>query len=86
MLQIRVRLTDEEVNSLQQYETRANVAIDELVREYLAYLLEGGSPIARIDSDDPTSEELARIAVEGGSFDWLWDEPDLYSEKDGEPL
>lgn len=38
------------------------------------------------ESDELTSEDLARIALQGGSFDWLKDEPDLYSSEDGELL
>jgi hypothetical protein len=36
--------------------------------------------------DDVPSQELAAIAQHGGSFDWLEDEPDLYSDQDGEPV
>ncbi len=35
---------------------------------------------------DITSDDLAAIAQHGGAFDWLRDEPDLYSEDDGEPV
>jgi len=31
---------------------------------------------------DPTADELARLAMEGGAFDWLQDEPDLYTDAD----
>jgi hypothetical protein len=34
----------------------------------------------------PTSDELASAAQYGGSFDWLADEPDLYTSADGEPV
>jgi len=29
---------------------------------------------------------LAALAEAGGSFDWLAEEPDLYSDADGEPV
>ena len=38
------------------------------------------------DSDDPATDELATLALRGGSFDFLADEPDLYSLEDGEPI
>jgi hypothetical protein len=36
--------------------------------------------------DLPSSKELAKLAQIGGAFDWLADEPDLYSLDDGEPV
>lgn len=36
--------------------------------------------------DDFTGEDLAAVAQHGGAFDWLHDEPDLYTEEDGEPV
>jgi len=36
--------------------------------------------------DEPPIEELAVVAQHGGSLDWLADEPDLYSDEDGEPV
>jgi hypothetical protein len=30
--------------------------------------------------------ELAALAQHGGAFDWLADEAELYSERDGEPV
>jgi len=35
--------------------------------------------------DDISGSDLAAIAQGGGAFDWLEDEPDLYSDDDGEP-
>lgn len=35
-------------------------------------------------SDEPVTGELATLALRGGSFDFLADEPDLYSLKDRE--
>ncbi len=36
-------------------------------------------------ADEPSAAELAELAERGGSLDWLADEPDLYSDEDGEP-
>lgn len=35
-----------------------------------------------VDSDEPTDKELAHLAMAGGAFDWLKDEPELYTEAD----
>jgi len=36
--------------------------------------------------DDLSAVEMTQIAQLGGAFEWLKDEPDLYSETDGEPI
>jgi hypothetical protein len=36
--------------------------------------------------EDLSAMEMTQIAQFGGAFDWLEDEPDLYSEADGEPI
>ena len=36
--------------------------------------------------DDFSGAELAAVAQYGGAFDWLHDEPDLYTDEDGEPV
>jgi hypothetical protein len=36
--------------------------------------------------DYPSGREIANLAQMGGSFDFLEDEPDLYTVYDGEPL
>ena len=35
--------------------------------------------------DDTTGHDIARLAVRGGAFDWLAEEPDLYDADSGEP-
>jgi hypothetical protein len=35
---------------------------------------------------DWTSEELMQLAMQGGAFDFLHDEPDIYTLEDGEPI
>ncbi len=35
-----------------------------------------------LDLGDPSVDELAYLAMQGGAFDWLTDEPDLYSDDD----
>jgi hypothetical protein len=32
------------------------------------------------------ASEIAHLAIAGGSFDWLEDEPDLYDDTSGEPV
>ena len=35
-----------------------------------------------MDLSEPSADELAHLAMQGGAFDWLADEPDLYSDDD----
>lgn len=35
-----------------------------------------------LDLSEPTDEEIAYLAMQGWAFDWLADEPDLYSDED----
>lgn len=36
-------------------------------------------------SDELSPAEMTQIAQEGGAFEWLQDEPDIYSDEHGEP-
>ncbi len=38
------------------------------------------------DGSDPTTPEIMKLAQSGGAFDFLEDEPDLYSFEDGESV
>lgn len=38
------------------------------------------------DGSDSTTPEIMKLAQSGGAFDFLKDEPDLYSLEDGEPV
>ncbi len=35
-----------------------------------------------LDLSEPTADELAYLAMQGGAFGWLANEPDLYSDDD----
>lgn len=35
-----------------------------------------------LDLSEPSDEELAHLAMAGRAFDWLAEEPDLYSDQD----
>lgn len=36
--------------------------------------------------EELSAKEMTQIAVFGGAFDWLRDEPDLYTDADGEAV
>ena len=56
---------------------------ESLLSDYLEYLAAGGAPV--IEGDDLPIEGMMKIIENGGAFDWLKDEPDLYTLEDGEP-
>jgi hypothetical protein len=39
-----------------------------------------------VADDDTAAEHVAGLAVAGGAFNWLADEPDLYDDTSGEPV
>lgn len=38
------------------------------------------------DREELSAATMTQIALQGKAFDWLKDEPDLYSDADGEPV
>jgi len=36
--------------------------------------------------EELSAAEMTQIVLQGGAFDWLQDEPDIYSDADGEPV
>ncbi len=38
------------------------------------------------DVSDPSTLELIHLAEKGGALDFLYDEPDIYTKEDGEPI
>ena len=85
MAQLNVKLDDDSLDALRRYSARRRTPVSWLIRDYVAYLLAGGRPV-EYSPDEVTSADLARLAERGGAFDWLAEEPDIYSALDGEPL
>lgn len=69
----------------------AAVRLPELVREgQEVILLNGSRPVAKLtpmsENGGPSAHEIAALAMVGGAFDWLADEPDIYDDTCGEAL
>lgn len=86
MAQLNVKLDQARLEALRGYATRRRTPVAWLIKDYVDYLLAGGAPVVPPSIEPPTSAELAHLAQHGGSFDWLAEEPDLYSAEDGEPV
>jgi hypothetical protein len=39
-----------------------------------------------LESSEPSNQELIKLAESGGCFDFLANEPDIYTCEDGEPV
>lgn len=63
--------------------------VDSLVQVILSLSQEERTLLEKklfFDESEPSTQELMQIAQTGNSFDFLRDEPDIYSLKDGEPV
>ena len=63
--------------------------VDSLVQVILSLSQEERTLLEKklfFDESEPSTKELMQIAQTGNSFDFLQDEPDIYSLKDGEPV
>jgi antitoxin (DNA-binding transcriptional repressor) of toxin-antitoxin stability system len=66
--------------------------LPELVREanngQEIVLFQNHRPVAKLVSltDDIPSREIAALAMSGGAFNWLADEPELYDDTCGETI
>lgn len=63
--------------------------VDSLVQVILSLSQEERTLLEKklfFDESEPSTKELMQLAQTGNSFDFLQDEPDIYSLKDGEPV
>ena len=86
MARLHIQLSEDHLQALRRYADQQRTSVPCLIEDYVDYLLAGGTPVDSLPSQAPTSAELAEIAQRGGAFDWLADEPALYTEEDGEPV
>ncbi len=86
MAQLNIKLNPEQMEALRRYAAHRRTPVAWLIKDYVDYLISGGVPVHPPDFQDLSQKETAIIAQEGGAFDWLKDEPDLYSVSDGEPV
>ena len=84
MVSITLSVSEEQFRMIEESASNRHQLPEELVRQYVDYLVAGGNPLK--DPEDIPTASLMRLAEIGGSFDWLKDEPDLYTLEDGEPI
>ena len=86
MAQLNVKLSDERVQALRRYAGQRRTPVAWLIKDYIDFLLAGGTPVAVEPDQTPTMMDLAAVAQLGGALDWLIHEQDSYTLEDGEQL
>jgi hypothetical protein len=81
-----IDLSDEQLAALQRCAAEQRTTVAQLVQDYALYLASGGKRVPPVDWSVPSSLEIGAMADAGGAFDWLADEPDIYTLEDGEPV
>ena len=83
--QVNVRVEPRVYEALEAVARRERRSISQLSRQ----LLESGLRDRLGDTtagEEVSSHDIASLARDGGGFDWLDEEPDLYDEDSGEPM
>ncbi|MFN8616871.1 MAG: hypothetical protein U0837_07210 [Dehalococcoidia bacterium] len=83
MASISVPIDDATLERLEAYARERSLRPEDLLRAYAEYLADAEEPDT--GEDDIPVKGIMRLLEMGGSFDWLKDEPDLYSASDGVP-
>lgn len=86
MAQLNIKLKPEQLEALRRYAARGRTPVAWLIKDYVEYLLAGGKPMHPVAYEDLSPDQMATLVEKGGTFDWLKNEPDLYSLDDGEPV
>ncbi len=86
MAQLNIKIDDRRLDALRRYARRRRTTVSWLLRDYIDYLLAGGTAAMIPGGEIPGATELAEVAQLGGALDWLAEEPELYSAEDGKAL
>lgn len=78
--QLNVKLTDKQHDALRRHAARQRTPVGWLIKGYIDSLAHQQA------ADGVRAHEPTQAAARGGSLEWLSDEPDLYTEADGEPI
>lgn len=78
--QLNVKLTERQHEALRRYAARRRTPAAWLIKDYVDSLAD------RSEAEAARAHEPTQAAASGGSFEWLSEEPDLYTDADGEPV
>jgi hypothetical protein len=80
--QLNVKLNARQYEGLRRYAARRRSPVAWLIKDYVDALLKSERSL----DAGPSGAELTAFAARGGAFDWLREEPDFYSDRDGDPV
>lgn len=80
MRQLNVKVTEKQHEALRRHAARRRTPVAWLIKDYIDSLADHQT------ADSVRAHEPTQAAARGGSFEWLSDEPDLYTAADGEPV
>jgi hypothetical protein len=78
--QLNVKVTEKQHEALRRHAARRRTPVAWLIKDYIDSLADHQA------ADSVRAHEATQAAARGGSFEWLSDEPDLYTSADGEPV
>lgn len=80
MRQLNVKLSEQQHEALRRYAARRRTPVAWLIKDFVDSL------VRRELDAEVRAHESTQLAAHGGAFDWLADEPDVYTWEDGEPI
>ena len=86
MPQFSIHLRDQELEALREYAIEQTISVETLLDRYVAYLLAGGASLVEHAAIHGEGRDIAKLLTDGMAFDWLFEESDVYSSDDGEPM
>lgn len=78
--QLNVKLSQAQHEALRRYAARRRTPVAWLIKDYIDSLV-----VRELDAE-VRAHDSTQLAAHGGAFDWLADEPDVYTWEDGEPV
>lgn len=80
MRQLNVKLTEKQHERLRRFAARQCTPVARLIKDYVDSLS------LQVEPERVHAHETTQAAALGDSFDWLSDEPEIYTEADGVPV
>ncbi len=84
-IQLNIRIERSLYQTLKAVARQEQRSVPQTARQLVEHGLRQRMNIAT-PADDTSAQEIAALATEGGAFDWLDEEPDLYDDSCGEPV
>jgi len=80
MRQLNVKLSAKQYDTLRRHAAQRRTPVAWLIKDYIATLGDDR------EAEDVRRHEPTQAAARGAAFDWLSEEPEIYTATDGEPI